>query len=184
MKTLQELWHRIPWGEILNFGAKGVVFFFIIGGICLVPLGLPGTWIIVAAGAVYSFFYGFDGGLSSALWVNLALIGAALFGELMEFVIGTFGSKSFKVSNGAIACAFIGGIIGAVIGVPVFLIGGLIGLFLGAFVGALVWEWATLKSFGRALVNAFAVLTTRVVAAFLKTALAVGMGIYLMFKIF
>lgn len=184
MNFLKNTWNRIPFSEIFNFGARGIVFLFILLGVLLVPLGLPGTWVIVLTSLVYSFFYSLDGGASSALWVNGVLIVLAMFGELMEFVIGTFGSKPLKVSNGAIVCAFIGGIIGAVIGVPVFLIGAVLGLFIGAFVGAFVYEWATLNDFGRAFVNALAVLATRIVASFLKTTLAVGMGIYLVFKIF
>ncbi|MCC7344428.1 MAG: DUF456 domain-containing protein [Deltaproteobacteria bacterium] len=184
MQYIKNLWNQIPWGDLLRLSTVGGVLLAIVLGVLMVPLGLPGTWVIVVGGLLYSLIYPFDGGASSAIGVNLILIGLAAFGELMEFLVGTLGSKPLKVSNGAIVCAFIGGIIGAVVGVPVFLVGALIGIFLGAFVGAFVYEWVTLKNFGKALVNAGAVLATKMVASFLKTALALGMGIYLAFKMF
>lgn len=184
MEYLKSLWHRIPWSEFAHGGAVFFVLLAIVGGIFLVAIGMPGTWLIALSGIVFSFFYPFDGGATSPWWVGGVLIALALFGELMEFVVGTLGSKPLKVSNGAIVCAFIGGIIGAIVGVPVFLIGAILGLFLGAFLGALVYEWWSLKNFGRALVNATAVLATRVVATFLKATLALVMGLYLLIKVF
>ena len=184
MRFLTNLWHRIPWENLAHFFAISSIFLCILIGVLLVPLGLPGTWVIVGGSFLYSLFYPFDGGAASPWGVNAILFGLACFGEIMEFLVGTLGSKPLKVSNGAIACAFVGGIVGGIIGVPVFLVGALLGIFLGAFLGALIYEWITLKNFGRAFVNAMAVLATRVVAVFLKTSLALGMGVYLVFKIF
>ena len=184
MNYLSSLWNKIPWSDLGRLSGLGFVFLCIVLGVLMVPLGLPGTWLIVVGAALYSIFFSFDGGDSSAWAVNFILIGIAVFGEIVEFFVGTLGSKPLKVSNGAIVCAFIGGIVGAIIGVPVFLIGSLLGVFLGAFLGAFIWELATLGSVGRALTNALAVLATKVVATFLKTTLAIGMGVYLVFKLF
>jgi len=164
--------------------AKMLVIVFGVAGVAIVAVGLPGTWLIVASAALYSLFYRFDGGATSPYWVNGILIGLAVFGEIVEFVVGTFGSKTLKVSNGAIWCALFGGIVGAIVGVPVFLIGAMLGMFLGAFLGALIYEWLTLKSFGRALKSAMAVLATKMVATSLKVALGAGMMLYLGFKLF
>jgi len=161
-----------------------IVIIMVLAGIIMVPIGLPGTWVIVLASGLYSIFYTFDGGETSRLWVNGALIIVALFGELMEFGVGTFGSKTLNVSNGAVLSAFIGGIVGLIIGVPVFLIGSLIGLLIGAFLGAFIHELFVLKKIGRAFVTACAVLATRLVASLLKTILALGMSVFLLFKIF
>ncbi len=184
MNYLSSLWQKIPWSDLARLGSLGFVSLCAVLGVVMVPLGLPGTWLIVVGAVLYSIFFSFDGGTSSAWVVDLILIGMAIFGEIVEFFVGTLGSKPFKVSNGAIVCAFIGGIVGAIIGVPVFLIGSLLGLFLGAFLGAFIWELATLGSVGRALTNALAVLATKIVATFLKTTLAIVMAIYLLFKIF
>lgn len=152
-------------------------------GLILVPFSLPGTWLIVLTSVIYSIFYPYRQG-ESVIAVNAILIVMAILGEILEFAIGTFGGKTFKVSNGAIVSAFVGGIIGAIIASPIFLIGALLGLFIGAFLGAFIYELIYLQSFSRALVNALAVLASRVVASFLKTSLALVMAIYLMFKIF
>ncbi|MCE9625789.1 MAG: DUF456 domain-containing protein [Deltaproteobacteria bacterium] len=184
MHYLKDLWHQIPWYDMARLSGLGAVFLAVGLGVMMVPLGLPGTWVIVVGGVLYSIFFQFDGGVTSAIKVNVVLVGLAVFGEIVEFGVGTLGSKPLNVSNGAIVCAFIGGIVGAIVGVPIFLIGSLIGLFIGAFLGALIYEWATLNNFGRAFVNAGAVLATRMVATFLKTTLAVGMGVYLIFKVF
>lgn len=170
--------------QTIHIIAYLLVILSILVGIFLVPLSLPGTWLIAIVSILYSFFYKFDGGATSAWWVVGWLLGLAAFGEVMEFVVGTFGSKAVKVSNGAIIAAFIGGIIGLIVGVPVFLVGSLIGLFVGAFLAALIYEWIVEHSFLKALRVAAAVLATRMVASVLKTTLAVGMGIFLLFKIF
>jgi len=184
MHYLKNLWQQVPWYDFARLSGLGAVFLAIGLGISMVPLGLPGTWVIVVGGVLYSLFFKFDGGATSAIKVDVILIGLALFGEIVEFGVGTLGSKQLKVSNGAIICAFIGGIVGGIIGVPIFLIGALIGIFLGAFTGAFVYEWITLQNFGKAFVNAGAVLATKMVATFLKATLAVGMGVYLGFKVF
>ncbi len=160
-----------------------IVILLCLIGILIVPLSLPGTWVIVLAGIGYSLFYSFQPA-TSPFAVGGILLSLAIFGEIVEFVVGTFGSKPLKVSNGAILSAFIGGILGAIVGVPVFLIGSLLGIFIGAFLGAFLYEWVTLKKLGRAFINACAVLATKVVASVLKTSLAIGMTVYLLVKIF
>jgi len=184
MATISHWLSFIPWHNALHLAMVLGVFLFTLVGIAIVPLGLPGTWLIVVAGAVYSLLFPFDGGATSGMSVMVKLIGVAFFGEVMEFAVGTLGSKPLKVSNGAIFSAFIGGIVGAIVGVPVVLVGSLIGLFLGAFLGAFFYELVTLKNLKRAFLNACAVLATRIVATALKTTLALGMGIYLFFKLF
>lgn len=170
--------------QIFHFALVAVVFVLILGGILITPLTFPGTWVVAAAGILYAFFAPFDGGSTSALWVIGWLLGLAAFGEVMEFGVGTLGGKAVQVSTGAIVAAFIGGLVGLVVGVPIFLVGSLIGLYLGAFLGAFFYEIFVLKSFGMAFKTAATVLTTRMMASFLKTCLAIGMGIFLWFKMF
>ena len=174
----------MDWSAVIQWIVTIGVILFIIVGIILVPISLPGTWLIVATSLVYTIFYSFDGGQTSGWWVNGWLILLATFGELMEFGVGTLGGKAVQVSNGAIIAAFLGGFVGLIIGVPVFLIGSLLGMFIGAFLGALVYELFVQKSVGVAFKTACTVLATRVVASTLKTLLAVGMGIFLIWKMF
>ncbi len=172
------------WELSLHWLIRIILLVGVLGGLLLVPFSLPGTWLIALLGIIYSLFYSFDGGATTAFWVNGWLLGLAAFGEIMEFVVGVFGGKVVKVSTGAIIAAFIGGIAGLIIGVPIFLVGSLIGMFLGAFLGALIYEWVVLKAFGRAVVTACTVLTTRLVAVVLKTFLAAGMAVFLFLHVF
>jgi uncharacterized protein YqgC (DUF456 family) len=172
------------WNQIIHIGLMALVFILMAVGILMTPLTLPGTWLVAGAGVLYSIFSNFDGGATSTWWVLGWLVGLATFGEIMELVVGTLGGKAVNVSNGAIIAAFVGGMLGLFIGVPVFLVGALIGLYLGAFLGAFIYELYVLGSVGKALVTAATVLTTRMMASFLKTCLAIGMAVFLGFKMF
>jgi hypothetical protein len=172
------------WGNIFHIGLLVLVFLLMAVGVFITPLTLPGTWVIAGAGVLYAFFGSFDGGATSSWWVLGWLLGLAVFGEVMELIVGTLGGKAVNVSNGALVSAFVGGMLGLFIGVPIFLVGALIGLYLGAFLGAFVYELFVLGSVGKALVTAATVLTTRMMASFLKTCLAIGMAVFLGFKMF
>ncbi|HEX5038130.1 MAG TPA: DUF456 domain-containing protein [bacterium] len=168
--------------QILSVTYDVLLCLLVVGGIVMVLFTLPGTWVIVAAALLYSLVRDFQ--VSSDLIVIAWLVVLALIGEAIEFATGTLGPKKVEVPTGAIVCSIIGGIVGAIIGVPVFLIGAVLGLLLGTFLGALIY---TLIKDGRVKVafkHAFAVLTSRVISIFAKTAIAVGMAIYLLIKVF
>lgn len=169
---------------MLQQTANIIMILVMLLGVLLVPLSLPGNWIIVAASILYGFFFSFDQGQTSFFWVVGILIFLAALGELIEFVVGLLGSKPLKVSNGAIISAFFGGILGAIIGVPIFLIGTLLGIFLGSFLGAFIYEWIVLKEAKKAAINALAVLASKIVASFYKTVIGCVMSLYLLFKIY
>jgi uncharacterized protein YqgC (DUF456 family) len=159
------------------------LFVFVLVGILLVPLGLPGTWVIAAAAFIYSIFFDFKPPGDD--WVIvLILITLAVLGELLELWVGVMGGKKMNVSTGAIIASILGGLIGAFVGVPVFLIGSLLGLLLGVFLGAFLYEWITTRKLRVAFGSALAVFFSRIVATFVKTSIALGMGIYLGFKVF
>ncbi|MFO1518452.1 MAG: DUF456 domain-containing protein [bacterium] len=168
---------------VLIFLPKIGVVLFALAGIVLVPLGFPGTWVIAGTALLYSFFFDFNPS-GSDVWVVLFLLFLAVLGEVLEYLVSVLGGKQLDVSTGAIVASIVGGLIGAFVGVPVFLIGSLLGLFLGVFLGALAYELIVTKNLLSALRSAIAVFFSRLVASFVKTCLAVGMGIYLCFKIF
>ncbi len=179
MHFLQSIFHNI-----LQFLPKLAVCFATLTGIILVPLGLPGVWLIVASSLTYSYFYDFNLG-SSDYWVNAVLFALALLAEILEFLVGAFGGKVMvEISTGAVISSIIGGLIGAMIGVPIFLIGSFLGLLLGAFLGALIYEWIVQKDFSVAVTAAVAVFLSRMVASFLKTCIAISMATYLSYKLF
>lgn len=143
----------------------------------LVPLGLPGTWLmllVVAVGAL----------LGEVGWTTLAVLvlvaGAA---EAVEFLLVRALSLRYGGSSRAFWGAVLGGLVGVFVGAPIpvagSLVAGVIGTFLGAAVTAL---WETREVGSAARVGWGAVLG-RAGAAAVKTAagvvvLAVGIGTF------
>jgi uncharacterized protein YqgC (DUF456 family) len=104
-----------------------------------VYLGLSGNWFVAGLALIYALLTGFD----RVGWpILLLLVGLALLGEGVEFVLGTFYVARKGATRGGVVLAFVGGIAGAVVGnglVPI--VGAVLGSFVGAFVGAVGGEY-------------------------------------------
>jgi len=104
-----------------------------------VYLGLGGSFIVLGLAVIYAVATGF----ATLTWQwLLLLLGLALLGELLEFIIGTFYVARKGATRSGVVAAFIGGLIGAFVGnglVPV--VGAVIGSFGGAFLGAVLGEF-------------------------------------------
>ena len=113
--------------------------FLLIAASLFVYLGLGGTFIIIGLALVHALITGFD----PISWKLLAiLLGLALLGEGIEFVVGTFYVAKKGASKAGVIGAFAGGFAGAAAGnglVPV--IGAILGSFLGGFGGAVLGEY-------------------------------------------
>ena len=156
---------------------------FLLGAICvvgllLIPLGLPGLWVIVLGILGYAWLTDFRT-LSAGL-VALA-IGLALLGEVFETWIGFRFAKRYGGSSRAGWGALVGGLAGAVVGVPVPLIGSVIGGFLGAFAGAAVFEYTRERRSDVAARAGWGAMLGRAVAAGVKMALGVAMAVGALF---
>src|SRR5207253_7745841 len=104
----------------------------------MIPLGLPGTWVMIAAGVGYSIL------VPNSIGV-FALIGTtvlAVAGEIFEFTLAGSYARKYGGSKRASWGAVIGGTVGAIVGVPIPIIGPIIGGFIGAFAGALLFEYS------------------------------------------
>jgi uncharacterized protein YqgC (DUF456 family) len=106
--------------------------------IFIIPLGLPGLWVILAAGIGYSILV--KGSIGTFTLIAIAVI--AVIAEVLEFTLAGTYAKKYGGSKRASWGAIIGGTVGAIIGVPIPIIGPIIGGFLGAFAGALVFEYS------------------------------------------
>ena len=136
--------------------------------IMIIPLGLPGTWLILGVAVGYAALT--HEGIG---WINIVIIGVfAIIGEIFEFMLAGRYARKYGGSKRAGWGAILGGIVGAVVGIPVPLIGSMIGAFIGAFVGALLFELAGGTRAGPATRVATGALLGRVVAAAMK----VGIG--------
>ena len=141
-----------------------------IGGLALIPLGLPGLWLMVLGVIGYGAMTGFRS--VGAVTIGLALA-LALVGEVLETWVGFRYAKRYGGSSRAGWGALIGGLIGAVAGVPVPVVGSVIGAFLGSFAGAALFEYTTSRHTGVALGAGWGAVVGRAAAAAIK----IGLGL-------
>lgn len=138
-----------------------------------VYLGLGGNFIIVGLALVHALVTGFD----PIGWpLLLVLLGIALLGEGIEFVVGTFYVARQGASRYGVALAFVGGLTVALLGnqvVPV--IGAVLGSFLGAFAGAVLGEYLNNRGLEPSLRIGGQAFLGRLLAILIKHALAMVM---------
>jgi uncharacterized protein len=147
--------------EILILAAIMLVSLF------MIPLGLPGTWVMIAAGVGYSILVPNSIGIFALVGVTAL----AVVAEIFEFTLAGKYARKYGGSRRASWGAIIGGIVGAIVGVPVPIVGPIIGGFAGAFIGALVFEYSGGSGAHAATRVAWGALIGRVVAAALKVAI-------------
>lgn len=139
-----------------------------IGCLLLVPLGLPGLWLMLTI-----IFVGVVVG-EVAWWVFALLAIVAGLAEVAEFLVVRWTSARYGGSNKAFWGALAGGLAGMLIGMPVPVIGSLIAGCIGTLLGAALvtwWETRHLRSAGRV---AWGALLGRGFAAAVKTAAGVA----------
>jgi uncharacterized protein len=152
--------------ELVLLLAAGVL------GLLLIPLGLPGLWVIVLGILSYGWLTNFQT-LTAGL-VALA-VGLAVLGEAVEAWIGFRFAQRYGGSKRAGWGALAGGLIGAVVGVPVPIIGSVIGGFVGAFAGAAAFEYTRARASQGAVRAGWGAVLGRAAAVALKMGLAVVM---------
>jgi len=111
----------------------------LLAGLVLVPLGLPGLWVMVAGVAGYGWLMDFR---SVGVTTIALVLGLALVGEIVETWLGFRLARRYGGSSRAGWGALVGGIAGAVVGVPVPIIGSVIAGFVGSFAGAALFEYS------------------------------------------
>ena len=153
-------------------GVEGLLVLAIVGmivALVVIPLGLPGLWIMIGILAVATF----ADEVSPIVLILLVLV--ALLAELAEWALVSWTSARWGGSRKAFWGAIAGGIVGVLVGLPIPLpiLGPLIAGLFGTFAGAAavtLWETRALRSAGR--VGCGAVLG-RAFAAATKTAAGV-----------
>ncbi|HVT39109.1 MAG TPA: DUF456 domain-containing protein [Gemmatimonadaceae bacterium] len=105
----------------------------------LIPLGLPGTWLMVICGLIYSYAVPHTG-IGAVAIIGCVVI--AFVAELLDIAMSGRYTRKYGGSRRGVWGAIIGGMIGAIVGVPVPVIGSVIGAFIGSFAGALVGEYS------------------------------------------
>ncbi len=145
----------------------------------LVPLGLPGTWLMLGTAIVYDILVP----ANPIGWWSISIATAfAVIGEVFEFTVSVRYTAKYGGSRRAGWGAILGGLVGAVVGVPIPVLGSIIGAFVGSFAGALIAEYTRREATGGSATRvATGALIGRVVATALKLALAVAMVAVLIF---
>jgi len=149
-------------------------------GLVLVPLGLPGLWIMVLGVIGY-------GWLTEFRTVGVATIGIVLgvaaVGEIVEAWLGFRFARRYGGSSRAGWGALVGGIVGAIVGVPVPIIGSVIGAFIGSFAGAAVFEYTRAATVGGATRAGWGAVLGRAAAAAVKVALGLVIAVVGLFAV-
>lgn len=145
-----------------------------VAGLLLVPLGLPGLWVMALGGLAHGWLTGFR---SVTPWIIALVIALALLGEIVEAWAGFRVARRYGGSGRAAWGALLGGVAGAIVGVPVPLLGSVLGGFVGSFVGAAVLEYSRARRAGAAVGAGWGAVLGRAAAAAAKMALGVVIAV-------
>jgi len=149
-----------------------------VAGLLMIPFGLPGTWVQVAAMAGFAYATNFR---TLGWWPIVFAVALAVLGEIVEFTLGGRYARKYGGSRRAGWGAILGGIAGAIVGIPIPIIGSVIGAFVGAFVGAAVLEWTRNPEVRGALRVGWGAFLGRIVATAMKSAVGVMIGALALF---
>ena len=150
-------------------------------GLVLVPLGLPGLWVMVAGVVGYGWLTDFR---SVGVATMAVVLGLAFLGEIIEAWLGFRFARTFGGSRRSAWGALAGGIVGAGLGVPIPIVGSVIGAFLGSFAGAALFEYSLSRTPETAVRAGWGAVVGRATAAAAKIALGVVIAVLAVFAVF
>jgi hypothetical protein len=155
-----------------------VLIVFCLLALLSLVLGLPGTFLIVAAALVYAWATGFAGVAWSTIGWLLLL---AVLAEGIEFLAGSAGAAATRPSRRVTVAVLAGGFIGGIVGTPLlFGVGSLFGALLGAFAGAMLAVASEGGELHLAFRTGLAAMRGRLLGFVLKASIAVVMVVVLL----
>jgi uncharacterized protein YqgC (DUF456 family) len=146
-------------------------------GLVLIPLGLPGLWVMLLGVIGYGALTDFR---SLGLGTLVLMTALAFVGEAIEWWIGFKYTRKYGGSRRAGWGALIGGLLGAFAGIPIPILGSVIGSFLGSFAGAAIFQYT--KAPDGAVRAGWGALLGRMWATAAKTSLGLAMAVIAVFK--
>lgn len=145
-----------------------------LAGLAMIPLGLPGLWVMVLGILTYGWLTEFHSVGIATIAIVLAL---AFLGEIIDNWLGFHFATRYGGSSRSGWGALLGGFVGAVIGVPVAVIGSIIGAFIGSFIGAALFEYSYSRHAGAATRAGWGAVLGRVAATAVKIALGLVISV-------
>lgn len=145
-----------------------------VAGLALVPLGLPGLWVMVFGVLGYGWL---TDSRSVGIGTIALVVGLALLGEVVEWWLGFRFARRYGGSRRAGWGALVGGLVGAAIGVPVPLVGSVVGAFVGSFGGAALLEYTRAGQARAAAGAGWGAVLGRAAAAAAKIALGLAIAV-------
>lgn len=158
----------------MDLVASVVLAAAVLGGLILIPLGLPGLWVMVGGILAYGWLTSFRSVGVVLIAIVLAL---AFLGEVIDNWIGFRFAKRYGGSSRAGWGALLGGVVGAMVGVPVAIVGSVLGAFLGSFVGAALFEYTVSRRATVATRAGWGAVLGRAAGAAVKIALGVVIAV-------
>ena len=151
-------------------------------------VGLPGTWVIVAAAAIQAWAAPHASAPEISWMIVGVLVSLAALAEVLEGVASALGvsrvGASRRATLYAVLGSIVGGVAGVVIGMPVPVVGPLVAAVLfggaGAAVGAAWAEWNRGETPSRALRVGNAAFWGRILGSVAKAAIATLMAVLTM----
>lgn len=143
---------------LLAIGAVAVMA----ASLLLIPLGIPGLWIMVGILSV-----GLIAG-EVPLGIYALLVGLTIAAEVAEWIAVERLGRRFGGTSRTFWGALIGGAIGAIVGAPVPIAGSLAGAFAGTLSGAVVATWLHTRRLGGAMRAGWGAVVGRAVAVAIK----------------
>lgn len=150
-------------------------------GLLLIPLGLPGLWLMVGAAVLHRFASGSD---EVGITLLIVIAALALLAELAEALLGVLTARRFGATRWGMWGAFLGGIAGALALSPLFpVVGTLVGAFVGAFAGALLLEWKKSRTFRAGWRAGLGAFVGRIAAVALKVSVGIAIVVLVVLEI-
>jgi uncharacterized protein YqgC (DUF456 family) len=129
-----------------------ILIVFLLCGLVLNMLTLPGNWLMLAAVALYGCATHF---VHVGLWSLVVLFVLAVLAEVLELAAAGAGAKKMGGGRWGSLGALIGGILGGIFLtglIPIPILGTLVGILLGTFGGAMAGELLGGKNVGRSAI--------------------------------
>lgn len=142
-------------------------------------LSLPANWIAVGLVVVWRFAHPAPGNMDTLFFAGL--VGAAVFGEIVEFVAQAWGAKRYGSTTGGMWAGILGAIVGALLGVA-FLFG--LGAIIGALAGAWLGCYGLERMRGRSDEDASRAARGALVGRFLGLVIKCGIGAILLWMVY